>query len=142
MWCQSYLYEANSVLTLCYLPVYFRFFLSIFFLSIMLLCCYHFRFFFFDCLNLSYFTYSFIHSLIPSLFHVIIILLFMYSRFRSVNCTIGPGSSEWYAVEKEHSGKLRQIVLDNHQVDIFGKEGSWFLSPQFLIKHKIPFLHG
>ena len=68
--------------------------------------------------------------------------LSLFHRFRSVNCTIGPGSSEWFAVESQHTEKLRRVVLDNHRVDIFGKEGSWFLSPEFLVKHQIPFLHG
>ena len=68
--------------------------------------------------------------------------MFLFLRFRSVNCTIGPGSSEWFAVESQHAEKLRQVVLQYHRVDIFGKEGSWFLSPEFLVKHQIPFLHG
>ena len=63
-------------------------------------------------------------------------------RFRSVNCTIGPGCSEWYAVERTHTERLRSIVLEEEGVDILGKEGSWFLSPQFLAIHGIPFLHG
>ena len=81
------------------------------------------------------FLFAFVHF---SFFYY----LFLFLRFRSVNCTIGPGSSEWFAVERQHAEKLRQVVLQYHRVDIFGKEGSWFLSPEFLVKHQIPFLHG
>ena len=59
-----------------------------------------------------------------------------------MNCTVGPGSSEWYAVETEHTARLRGLVLRDYGVDILGKEGSWFIAPQFLALHQIPFLHG
>lgn len=80
------------------------------------------------------------HSLIPPLVPPLTLALLL--RFRSVNCTVGPGSSEWFAVDKRHCERIRRLVLHMHSVDILGKEGCWFISPQFLAQHGIPFMHG
>jgi hypothetical protein len=88
------------------------------------------------------YTLALLHTITANQRYLIVSIVPSLPRFRSVNCTVGPGSSEWYAVEKEYTPRLRDLVTHGYGVDILGKEGSWFISPQFLALHNIPFLHG
>ena len=63
-------------------------------------------------------------------------------RFRSVNWTFGPGASEWFAVEPQHCQALHDVVKREGSTDLLADEGSWFITPEFLETHGIPFLHG
>lgn len=64
------------------------------------------------------------------------------ARFRSLNCNCGPDASEWFAIEAQHTDRLRAAVLKEFSVDIFRCEGSWFPSEAWLLAAGIPFQHG
>jgi hypothetical protein len=63
-------------------------------------------------------------------------------RFRSVNCNQGPGSSEWFGIEKKYVPRLREAVMEQFKVDIIRDEGLWYPNPKWLHDMQIPYYHG
>ena len=62
------------------------------------------------------------------------------ARFRSINCSHGPGESEWGAIAGAHVPALRTAVLAHYGIDIYLCEGRWFPDVQFCRAHAIPVL--
>ena len=63
-------------------------------------------------------------------------------RFSSVNCCHGPGSSRWFAVDPQHASKVRTLVKEKCQVDIYVDEGNWWPDPAWLRSYGIPVREG
>ena len=63
-------------------------------------------------------------------------------RFSSVNCCHGPGSSRWFAVDPQHASKVRSLVKEKCQVDIYVDEGNWWPDPSWLRSYGIPVREG
>ena len=63
-------------------------------------------------------------------------------RLRSINVNHGPGSNEWGGVAREFVPKLRRAMLEEHAKEIYLSEGLFIPPLPFLIRHKIPVLHG
>lgn len=64
------------------------------------------------------------------------------NQFRSVNVNHGPGPCEWAGIAAIHTPRLRQLVLESHNIDIYKEEGRWVPPLDYLIKHKIPVITG
>ena len=47
------------------------------------------------------------------------------NQFRSINVNHGPGPCEWAGVAAKHVPRLRQLILETHQIDIYKEEGRW-----------------
>lgn len=50
--------------------------------------------------------------------------------------------SDWYGVAYDSSSKFRQIVKNLEQIDIYAKEGIWFVDIKFFMEHKIKVFYG
>ena len=55
-----------------------------------------------------------------------------------MDCSHGPGDSEWGAIEGKHVPRLREAVLHHVGIDIYLQEGRWFPDPAFCRRHGIP----
>ena len=64
------------------------------------------------------------------------------NQFRSVNVNHGPGPCEWAGVAAEHVPRLRQLVLETHNIDIYKEEGRWMPPLEYMIEHKVPVITG
>eukprot|EP01041_Mallomonas_annulata_P006972 gene6972-14167_t len=62
--------------------------------------------------------------------------------FHSVNCNVGPGSSEWFGIEAQYVPKLRILIRKTFGIDILRQEGCWYPDPTWLTELKIPFSYG
>ena len=64
------------------------------------------------------------------------------NRFRSINCSHGPGNNSWGAIDACHASRLRQLVQQHHDVDIYKSEATWLPDLAFLMQHGIPVMYG
>ena len=64
------------------------------------------------------------------------------NRFRSINCSHGPGVNHWGGVDARHAMRLRELVLKHHGVDIYKSESTWLPDLAFLVQHEIPVMVG
>ena len=59
------------------------------------------------------------------------------NRFRSINCSHGPGVNHWGGVDAKYATRLRELVLKHHSVDIYKSESTWLPDLAFLVQHEI-----
>ena len=64
------------------------------------------------------------------------------NRFRSINCSHGPGANHWGGVDAKYATRLRELVLAHHGVDIYKNESTWLPDLAFLVQHRIPVMVG
>eukprot|EP01138_Halocafeteria_seosinensis_P014876 gb/GECG01015186.1/.p1 GENE.gb/GECG01015186.1/~~gb/GECG01015186.1/.p1 ORF type:complete len:1141 (+),score=108.89 gb/GECG01015186.1/:1-3423(+) len=63
-------------------------------------------------------------------------------RFHSVNICHGPDPSEWMAITEEYAPRLRELVWEEFEIDIYRNEGCYLPPVEFCRKHGIPVLRG
>ena len=59
-----------------------------------------------------------------------------------MNVNLGPGASEWFAVEACHVYALYEYMQREHGVDIYHREGRWYPKEEWLVEAGVPYMHG
>lgn len=63
-------------------------------------------------------------------------------RFITFNLNHGPQENIWYGINSCEATKLRKLVKNQHNVDIFSKEADWFCETDFFSKNRINVTYG
>jgi hypothetical protein len=63
-------------------------------------------------------------------------------RIRSININHGNEVSEWYGVGAEGAEKFHQHISNNEKIDIYQREGLWYVNYEYFLKNKIKVIYG
>lgn len=64
------------------------------------------------------------------------------SRFIYFHMNHGPGENIWYGVDSNEAIKMRKIVMNQHNIDIYSDDSDWFVETDFFMKNGINMFYG
>ncbi len=64
------------------------------------------------------------------------------SRLIYFHLNHGPGENIWYSIDGNEANKMRKLVMNQFNVDIFSEDSDWFVETDFFIKNGINMFYG